>query len=141
MVLAGALVVLMLFVLNTGAPAKSKRFIKISMVSYKYVPDVITMNAGDTVVLQLQNDDPQRNHSIASPYFSTVSFTVRGDAQQRVAPSGFKVVQLEPGKKAEVEFVAAGHGQFTFLCEVFIHASLGQTGAFIVWPAGYNPKP
>ncbi len=139
--LAGALAALLFFALSTISPAQSKRVFKVSLVSFKFEPDLITMNEGDRVVLQLTNNDEKRNHAIASAYFSTVDLTVRGDAKQGVTSDGLKYVQLEPGKSAEVEFVAMGRGQTAFICSVFDHASRGQTGAFIIWPEGYRTKP
>jgi len=125
---------------SVGYSAQPARVIRITMVSYKFDPSIVTFNAGDRVTLQLENTDPQgRGHSIASPYFSTVDYTVTGDAKQVVAPDGWKTIILDPGKKAEVTFLAQGKGQFTFVCEARGHAANGQTGQFIVWPAGYRP--
>lgn len=140
-VLMGALAVVLLYSLSTVSLAQPTRVIRVSLVSFKFEPDLIIMNEGDKVVLQLQNDDPRRNHNIASLYLQTVDLTVTGDAKVGVTPDGLKYVLLEPGKKAVVEFVARGRGQFSFICSVFNHAALGETGAFIVWPPGYHPKP
>jgi len=136
LLLAGTL----LFATSVGYSAQPARVITISMVSYKFDPNIVTFNTGDNVTLQLQNTDPEgRGHSIASPYFSTVDFTLAGDAKQAVAPDGWKTIVIDPGKKATVSFLAQGKGQFTFVCEARGHAANGQTGQFIVWPAGYRP--
>ena len=129
--------------LVTSAQTALTRTIKISMVSYKYDPSIITMNVGDRVTLQVTNDDkahPGRAHSIASPFFQSLDYTVSGDAQQGVAKGdGWKYVIIDEGKTAEVTFVPRTPGQFNFLCEQYNHSSLGQVGTFIVWPAGYKP--
>ena len=39
---------------------------------------------------------------------------------------------------AEITFVAKGRGQYGLVCNLYNHASRGQTGAFVVWPAGYH---
>ncbi len=139
-VLGIGLAALLIFGMSTVSPAEPVRVIKVSMVSFKFTPDILAFNEGDRVVLHLENIDEKRPHSIASPYFSTVDLTLRGDVKQAVSKDGWKYVMLEPGTKGEVEFVAHGRGQFTFICTLFTHASQGQTGAFVVWPAGYNPK-
>lgn len=139
-VLGLALAALLVFGISTVSPAQPVRVIKVSLVSFKFIPNILPFNEGDRVVLQLQNDDDKRPHSVASPYFSTVALAVRGDLKQGVDKGGWKYVMLEPGTKGEVEFVAQGRGQFSFICTLFTHAVEGQTGAFIVWPAGYNPK-
>jgi len=129
--------------LMTSAQTPPTRAIKVSMVSYKYDPSVITMNVGDRVTLQITNDDkthPGRAHSIASPFFQSLNYTVTGDAQQGVAKGdGWKYILIDNGQTVEVTFVPQTPGQFNFLCEQYNHASLGQVGAFVVWPAGYKP--
>jgi len=123
----------------TGSvPAQTKQIIKINLSSWKFDPDIIKVNDGDRVVLQLSNVDSQRPHNIASAFLNTVDLTVRGDAVQGTTPDGWKRVQLEPGKNGEVEFVAKGRGQVSFICSVFDHASRGMTGAMIIWPPGYR---
>ena len=145
-ILATSLVVVMLSWLGAVAPAPAKqnaRVIPIAMSSYKFEPNLFFVNEGDTVVLQLENIDPQRPHAFNSPYLSQVDFTVSGQFAQGLTPDGTKYVRLEHGQKAEITFVAKGRGQYGFICSLagagFNHAARGQTGAFVVWPAGYHP--
>ncbi len=136
---AGVLGVVLLLGFSGPAPAQTKRVIKINLSSWKFEPNILKFNDGDTVVFELANVDPQRPHNIASTYWSTVDFTVRGDAVQGTTNDGWKRVQLEAGKTAEIEFVAKGRGQVVFICSVFDHATRGMTGAMIIWPPGYTP--
>lgn len=140
---ATLVIVLLLFGLSMGSPAQTKRTIRIAMSSYKFEPNLFFVNEGDTVVLQFENIDPQRAHTFNSPYLSQVDFTVSGQYAQGVAPDGTKYVRLEPGQKSEIMFVAKGRGQYGFICSQagpgYNHAARGQTGAFVVWPAGYTP--
>lgn len=140
--LAVLLVAGMLVGLSGTSPAQTKREIRIMLSSFKFEPNIFSVNEGDTVVLQLENiDDKKRPHAFNSAYLSQVDFTVTGEGKQDVTKDGTKYVRLEPGQKAEITFVAKGRGQYGFLCNLFTHASNGQTGAFIVWPAGYHlPK-
>ena len=139
--LALLLVAGMLAGLSGTSPAQTKREIHVTMISYKFDPNLFAVNEGDTVVLQLENIDKQRPHAFNSPYLSQVDFTVTGQGKQDTAKDGTKYVRLEPGEKTEITFVAKGRGQYGFLCNLYTHASNGQTGAFVVWPAGYHvPK-
>lgn len=131
----------MLVGVSGASPAQARREIHITLTSFKFDPNVFSVNEGDTIVLQLENIDKQRPHAFNSAYLSQVDFTVSGQGKQDVTKDGSKYVRLEPGEKAEITFVAKGRGQYGFLCNLFTHASNGQTGAFIVWPAGYHvPK-
>lgn len=139
-ILMALLVAVLLFGLGATSPALAQptRVIHIAMSSFKFEPDLFFVNEGDRVVLQLENIDPQRNHNFDSPYLSQVDFTVTGQFKQGVTPAGTKYVLVEPRQKAEVTFVATGRGQYGFVCSVFNHAARGETGAFVVWPAGYH---
>ncbi len=139
--LAGVLACVLLAALDGTAPAQPVRVIKVSMESYKFTPSVLTVNAGQRVVIQLTNVDPKPDyaHTFASQYLSTVDYTITGTAKQGVTKDGVKYVLVEPGKTAEISFVPSGHGQWTFFCSSYNHASKGQTGALVVWPAGYTP--
>ncbi len=139
--LAVLLVVGMLVGLSSTSPAQTRREIHIAMSSYKFDPNVFSVNEGDTVVLQLENIDKQRPHSFNSPYLTQVDFSVTGQGKQGVGKDGSKYISLEPGEKTEITFVAKGRGQYGFICGFGTHAANGQTGAFVVWPAGYHiPK-
>jgi len=138
--LIGLLVVAFLFGLSAASPAQTKKVIHVTMSSFKFDPNLFFVNEGDTVVLQLDNIDPQRPHSFNSPYLSNVDYTVSGQFKEGVAKDGRKYVLVEPGEKAEITFVAKGPGQYGFLCGLGNHAAQGQTGAFVVWPAGYHPS-
>jgi hypothetical protein len=45
------------------------------------------------------------------------------------------VINIAAGRTGEFEFAARGRGSYPFICDVTIHAFLGQAGAFIVRPA------
>lgn len=137
----GLLVIAMLFGWSSASPAQTKRVIHIALSSFKFDPNTFYVNEGDTVVLQFDNIDERRPHAFNSPYLSKVDFAVTGQYKQAEAKDGTKYVQLEPGQKAELTFVARERGQYGFVCNLFNHAAQGQTGAFVVWPAGYHlPK-
>ena len=138
MVIGGMLALVALLGFGAGVGAQPVQTIKVSMVSFKFVPDIITVHQGQRVVLQLSNDDPQRAHSIASVYLNTITYTVTGPAKQGVTPDGAKYVLLDAGAKADMSFVPTARGQWSMFCSVFNHAARGETGAFVVWPAGYH---
>jgi uncharacterized cupredoxin-like copper-binding protein len=139
--IAGALACVLLLGLGVVAPAEQVQVIKVSMDSFRFTPSVLTFNAGQRVVVQLNNVDPKPDyaHTFASQYLSTVDYTVTGQAKQGVTKDGVKYVLVEPGKSAEISFVPAGRGQWSFYCSAYNHASKGQTGALVVWPPGYRP--
>lgn len=138
MAAAASLVLMALVGLGAGAGAQPVDTIKVSMVSFKFEPDLIRLHEGQRTVIHLSNDDPQRAHSLASIYWNTVTYTVQGPAKQGVTPDGVKYVLLDPGQTADVAFVPAARGQWSMFCSVFNHAARGETGAIVVWPAGYR---
>ncbi|MCS7174024.1 MAG: cupredoxin domain-containing protein [Armatimonadetes bacterium] len=112
----------------SAAPAPSRKVIRISMTSFKFDPNIIRLHEGDRMVLQLVNEDPQRPHNIASAYFDQVELIVRGEFRRGTTSDGRPFVFVEPGRQAEVEFMAKGRGQYGFICSVGQHAAQGMTG-------------
>lgn len=123
---------------STSVPAQTpaRKVIEITMTSFKFEPETIRVNEGDTVVIRLRNaDQAGRPHAVASRYLTDIPLTVRGDGRQGV-DEGRKFVQVDAGKQAEFEFVASNRGSYAFICSVFIHSFAGMTGAIFVRPAG-----
>src|SRR3989337_3555099 len=90
MILTALLLFASLIVPVVTAPAQAqtggRKVIQVSMVSYKFTPSLITVNQGDTVVLQFSNDDPDRRfHSIAMRLFTRIQVTATGDFRTGVA--------------------------------------------------------
>ncbi len=123
--------------LSAAAPAQTpaRRVIEVTMSEYKYEPNQIRFNEGETVVLKLTNAGPRFVHNLSSRFWLDITLTVRGDGRQGISEDR-KWVALDAGKSAEVEFVAKGRGSFAILCSIFDHASRGHTGAFFVQAPG-----
>ncbi len=131
-VLLLAALILPVFTAPVHAQTGPRKVIQVSMVSYKFVPALISVNQGDTVVLQVINDDPdRRNHSIAARLLTRIEAAATGDFRTGVADER-RFFAAEPGKKFELTFVAAERGSFGFVCGVFDHGSRGMTGAINV---------
>lgn len=134
--LLGLLVIVAMLLAPTAAPAQATRKVfEVTMTSFKFEPNLIRFQEGDTVVLRLINADQfGRAHDLASAYLLDIPLTIRGDGRESVS-EGRKRIFVDAGKRAEVEFVAKGRGSFAFICSLFAHAAQGMTGAFIVGPA------
>lgn len=142
-----SLVLAAVLVISAAAAARvtaqgAKKIIKISMVSYKFIPDtmtaivgdvaIITVNRGDTVVFQFSNDDPaRRNHSFAARWL--VNMEVQGRGQFRTGvDEERRFFAAAPGEKFELEMTFARVGSLPFVCGVFDHAARGLGGAINV---------
>lgn len=134
LVALGFVVMLALPLLTAPAQAQmgSRKVIQLSMKSFTFTPSLISVNRGDTVVLQVTNDDPdRRNHSIAARLFMRIEPKASGEFRTGVGDER-RFFAAEPGKKFELEFVASEAGSFPFVCGVFDHGARGQTGAINV---------
>jgi hypothetical protein len=65
---------------SLAAAGPAPRTIRVSMTSFKFEPNIIRLVAGERVVLELVNEDPQRPHNLASELFNQVELTVRGSS-------------------------------------------------------------
>ena len=142
------LVVVLGFTAAAAVPGQAqgaKRVIKISMVSYKFVPDavsarfgdspIISINRGEAVVLQVSNDDPEsRNHSIAARWLVNMDVQARGQVRTGTGDER-RFFAAQPGEKFELEMTFNQSGSFPFVCGVLDHGARGQTGVFNVTTA------
>ncbi len=133
-----AAVLALVLAIPAGLPVRAqgnRKVIQITVVSYKFTPDLFTVNQGDTVVIQLSNEDPdKRNHSFAARWLVGKQVTVRGQVAREGVDDERRFFAVAPGTKAEIEFVASEPGSFPFVCGVFDHGSRGQVGAMNVLP-------
>ena len=133
-----AIVLALMPAISTGLPVRAqgaRKVIPISMVSWRFIPNLFTVNRGDTVVLQLSNDDPdKRNHSFAARWLVGKQVLVRGTVAREGVDDERRFFAVAPGEHAEIEFVASEPGSFPFVCGIFDHGARGQTGAMNVLP-------
>jgi plastocyanin len=128
-----SLVILMMVPMVRAVPVQAQaqpKVVEITATSYKFEPNVITVNEGDRVVVRMRNADARWPHDIASRYFEGLSLTVR-TGQQR-SEEGRKLVRVAPGQTSEFEFTATNPGSYAFICGFFTHAFEGMTGSIFV---------
>ncbi len=129
-------VLALIVAIPAGLPVQAqgnRKVIQVTVVSYKFTPDLFTVNQGDTVVIQLSNEDPdKRNHSFAARWLVGKQVTVRGQLAREGIDDERRFFAVAPETKIELEFVASEPGSFPFVCGVFDHGSRGQAGAMNV---------
>src|SRR2546428_2339953 len=98
-----AAVLLLLLTVPAGLPVRaqgSRKVIQITMVSWKFTPDFFTVTQGDTVVLQLSNEDPdKRNHSFAARWLVGKQVIVRGQVAREGIDDERRFFAAGPGTK------------------------------------------
>ncbi len=136
MALVGVLLVAITLGTAQSVPAQAltRRVIDVSLSEFKFEPSQISFNEGETVVIRVRNVGPRFPHNIAARYWVNVPLTVRGEGRQGVEEER-KLVLVDVGKSAEIEFVAQGRGSAAFICSLFTHAIAGMTGAFFIQPS------
>lgn len=135
-VVVGLLLVVITLGMATRVPAQSqvRRVIDVTLSEFKFEPNQISFNEGETVVIRMRNAGPRFSHNIAARYWANIPLTVRGDGRQGIDEER-KWVLVDAGKSAEVEFVAQGRGSAAFICSLFTHAIAGMAGAYFIAPA------
>jgi cytochrome c oxidase subunit 2 len=97
---------------ETAPPTPQTREFDMSAKQWEFIPDTITVNKGDTVILHITSIDVK--HGIALNQFGVSE-------------------NLEPGKTVDVTFVADKEGSYTFFCNVFCGSGhSGMRGTLIV---------
>ena len=106
--------------------ANPVRSIPVKLGEYRFIPDTITVQAGETVQLQLTNTDSLTPHN----------FTLKAEA------AGLNVdVDVNAGKTEVVDITPLAPGSYEFHCKkklLFMksHRDRGMEGTLIVAPAG-----
>lgn len=92
--------------------SSSVKTIEMTAEQWKWTPNTITVNEGDTVVIHITSKDV--THGFHLPAFNIDE-------------------QIVPGKTITVQFVADKKGTFPWACSVFCGAGhVGMTGALVV---------
>jgi plastocyanin len=110
-----------------GLPAApATRIIPVKVGDYRFTPDTIRVQAGETVRLELTNTDSLTPHN----------FTLKAEA------TGLNVdTDISAGKTAVVDITPLAPGSYKFYCNkklIFMksHRDRGMEGTLVVAPAG-----
>lgn len=109
-----------------GLPAAATRIIPVKMGDYRFKPDTIKIQAGETIQLELTNTDSLTPHN----------FTLKAEA------AGLNVdTDVSAGKTEVVDITPLAPGSYKFYCNkklIFMksHRDRGMEGTLVVAPAG-----
>jgi len=112
--------------LPTGAGAQDKS-ITVTLKSYDFTPDSVSLTANTPYSLYLVNDS-RRDHSFSAPEFFAAS-TVDDQDRAKVTNG---TVEVAANSSVELRVTPVRAGQYPLRCDHFLHASFGMTGKIIV---------
>ncbi len=92
---------------STASPTGRTTTIAVSMNAMRFTPDVLTVPAGDRLVIELRNDDPAEVHDL-------------------VLDNGAVSGRLSPGESATVDAGVIGH-DLDGWCSIVGHRAMGMT--------------
>lgn len=98
---------------NTMTEENVKEF-EVAGTDFKFNPDSMTVNKGDTVRVVFTNTDESMPHDWVIDEFNA------------------RTKQLQPGQSETIEFVADQSGEFEFYCSVGNHRAQGMVGTLTV---------
>lgn len=123
-----ALSALGLFGAIAGASAQTATPINVSLTSYAFTPDTLSLNAGTTYRLHLTND-ASKAHSFHAPEFFAASQIAPAD-QGKVEKEGD--VEVESGEAVDLTITPSRPGTYPLDCSHFMHHMLGMHGRIVV---------
>ncbi|MCB2168710.1 MAG: cupredoxin domain-containing protein [Deltaproteobacteria bacterium] len=107
-----AIMLLLVFGSVAGVSAAETKVIKMTAEKYHFTPEMITVNLGDKVLLEITATDTEHG-------FGLKAFNIDQN--------------LPKGKTVRIEFVADKQGEFTFKCTSFCGwGHFGMTGKLVV---------
>ena len=95
---------------DTAATGETKQF-TMTAKQWEFSPNTITVNQGDTVILNIESIDVEHGFAIDEYGINE---------------------NLQPGKTVEIEFVADKKGAFEYYCSVGEHRKMGMVGTLTV---------
>ncbi|MDQ7821041.1 MAG: cupredoxin domain-containing protein [Armatimonadota bacterium] len=112
------------------------RLVRILLEEYRFVPDRVTLKAGETVRLELVNTGTV-THQFRSEIFRGIDVFIR-TAGFDVRSERVEVIWIRPRAAAVVEFARRTPGEYRFWCsertDGVLHRELGMEGRFVVIP-------
>ena len=121
-----ALIVLAGALCATGARAQTQS-ITVTLSSYDFTPDIVSLGAGVNYRLHLVNGSV-RDHSFSAPEFFAAS-TVDAQDQSKVVKG---TVEIPANTSVDVMLRTNAPGAYTLRCDHFLHAMFGMTGRIVV---------
>jgi len=123
---SAALMVLAAALCSSEARAQAQS-ITVTLSSYDFMPDIVSLNTGIDYRLHLVNGS-SRDHSFSAPEFFAAS-TVDAQDQSKVVKG---TVEVPANAAVDVALKPNGRGTYALRCDHFFHAVLGMTGRIAV---------
>jgi len=99
----------------------------VTLSSYAFAPDSITLRAGVPVRLHLVNS-ADKGHSFSAPEFFAAASVAPAD-QSKVENGE---VEVDPGQSVDLSVTPARAGTYSLDCSHFLHAIMGMRGHIAV---------
>ncbi len=129
-------VVILTAVPAAGQAPPAPRLVRILLEEYRFIPERVTLRAGETVRLELVNTGTVP-HQFRSEIFRGIDVFIR-TAGFDVRSERVEVIVIRPRAAAVVEFTRRTPGEYAFWCSERIdgipHRELGMEGRFVVVP-------
>ena len=112
--------------------ADRSRITTVTLTDFHFTPDQFELRQGTPYRLHLVNASTSAHTFTSAPFFKAIA--VRRPAQGTeggalVSPEG---IEVGPGERKDLDFVAVTPGSYDFECSKFLHSTLGMTGKIVV---------
>lgn len=111
----------------SSAVAQATATIPVQLSNYRFTPNDIVLQHGQSYVLRLTNAADGGHNFAAASFFAAASVAA---ADQPLIKKG--AVEVPAGQVREIHFVAPGPGQYDLKCSHFLHAGFGMKGTIVV---------
>lgn len=104
----------------------------IVLSNYSFTPNDLVFRHDQAYRLHLKNGSTHTHTFSSDTFFGAVAIQKVEVAGSEVSRNGLVTIQLDPGKEADVFFVAKTPGAYTFYCNVFMHDMMGMNGKIAI---------
>ena len=104
---------------------RAQAIITIDMEGRRFNPSEVLLPAGRTVRLVLRNHDPELHAFVPESLFAGINMNVTGNGFPEFNETGFRRLIVPPDGHAEIGFVPAPVGDYSFSCDMPGHDMKG----------------
>ncbi|HEX4533564.1 MAG TPA: cupredoxin domain-containing protein [Rhizomicrobium sp.] len=110
-----------------AAQAQTAQQMNISLTSYAFAPDTLTLKTGTAYRLHLTND-ASKGHNFSAPAFFGAA-TIASQDQAKVKDGA---VEVDEGQSVDVTVTPIKPGTYPLTCTHFLHETFGMKGQIVV---------
>jgi len=105
---------------------------QIALSNYVFTPNDLVLKRNQTYLLHLENTSTHTHTFSSDTLFGAIAVKSAEVNGTSVSRDNLGDIELQPGEKADLSFVAVTPGTYQIYCDKFMHDSMGMNGKIAI---------